>query len=274
MTAEAIRWQRDAGRWVATLSGVYRTADAPETPSQRLVIAALWAGPDAVISHTTAGRLWDLDLPDEDPKRVHVLRRYGQSARNAELIVHRTRRLDAMDRAIRKGVPVTAVERTLVDLAVLLNETELEAALESALRQGLTFDERLWRRVDDLWGHPRLHVLRHLLHVRQKKPAESVLEVQVERFLRGYGIEGFIRQYEVWDGEQWRRLDWARPDTKVALEAESWKYHSGRIDWSRGHTRNRRLIALGWRIIPITRVCLDDEPAKTAREILMACGEA
>ncbi len=274
MTAEAIRWQRTTGRWIPTLSSVYRAADAPETPNQRLVIASLWGGPDAVLSHTSAAALWDLDLPRGEPAKIHVLRRYGQSARNTDLVAHRTRRLDEIDRAVRKGVPVTSVERTLVDLAAVLDEAALEAALESALRQHLTFNERLWRRVEKLWGHPRLHVLRHLLHIRQDAPAESVLEVQVERFLREYSIEGFIRQYEVWDGERWRRLDWARPDVRVALEAESWKHHSGRIDWSRGHTRNRRLVARGWRFIPITRACLDEEPAETARDILKSCDEA
>lgn len=270
LSSRAVDWQVESGRWLVAMPGVYRAADAPETPSQQRVVACLWGGPEAVISHETAAGLWDLDVADVST--THLTRMYGRSARADGLVVHRTRRLDDVDRRVRRGVPVTSVERTLVDLAGRLREEPLEIALESAFKQHLTFLERMRERADALWGRPGLHVLRHLLHVRQNAPAESGLEVQVERFLREFGITGFIRQYEVWDGERWRRLDWANPDVKVALEADSWRYHAGRVDWARGHTRNTRLLALGWLFFPITKESLA-APYETTEQILSTCAQ-
>lgn len=47
-------------------------------------------------------------------------------------------------------------------------------------------------------------------------------------------------------------LDYAFPFYLLALEADSYRHHSSRIDWGRDHTRNRLLTAIGWRILPVT----------------------
>ena len=47
-------------------------------------------------------------------------------------------------------------------------------------------------------------------------------------------------------------LDVAYPDFRVGIEADSYRYHSSRLDWSRNRTRNNPLTALGWRILPVT----------------------
>lgn len=47
-------------------------------------------------------------------------------------------------------------------------------------------------------------------------------------------------------------LDYAYPDDLLALEADSYRHHSSRTDWCRDHVRNRWLMAIGWRILPVT----------------------
>lgn len=47
-------------------------------------------------------------------------------------------------------------------------------------------------------------------------------------------------------------LDFAWPDLRLALEADSYRHHAGRLAWSRDRIRNRQLLSIGWRMVPIT----------------------
>lgn len=243
------------------LPRVYRFAAVPSTWHQRAMAAFLWAEDGAALSHRAAAALWGLEGVGRGG--VEVLVPTTRRVRHRAVKVHSTRILLRRDMRRVEGIPVTAPERTLIDLAGVVDECTLEFALEDALRRGLTTPQRVRRRLEELGGKGRAGTkqLRRLLDVRQARPAESGLEVRVERFLRARGLARcFVRQYEAWDGERRRRLDWAAPDQMVALEAHSWRHHAGRADWSRDQARNAGLEALGWRFVYVTRDDVDDSP--------------
>ena len=58
----------------------------------------------------------------------------------------------------------------------------------------------------------------------------------------------------------------------IALEADSYLWHTARRDWARNQTRNRTLTAMGWRIIPVTWEDLTRNGDSLADEIAMAFG--
>src|SRR5687767_9174557 len=60
ISESAIARRLSSGQWARPLPGVYRMAGAPETPEQRMASAALWAGPEAGVSHRTALHLWGI----------------------------------------------------------------------------------------------------------------------------------------------------------------------------------------------------------------------
>ncbi|MGH2652620.1 MAG: hypothetical protein ACRDHK_15575, partial [Actinomycetota bacterium] len=211
------------------------------------------AGDSALLSFRAAGALWQLDGVERGP--VEVTMTSSRGLRTSRVVVHRAETLAPSDRRTVEGIPVTSPERTLVDMARVLDERTLELAIEDALRRGLTTPERARERLDALGGRGRsgAAMLRRLLDLRHPRPAESGLEVDVERFLRERGLgHFFVRQYDVWDGERRRRLDWAAPEHRVALEADGWRYHSGRQAWSADRARNDRLEALGWLFVSMT----------------------
>lgn len=260
-TPSAIARRVASGEWVRMLPRTYRIAAVPRTWRQRAMAACLWGGESAVLSHRAAGALWQLDGVTRGPVEVTVRR--GRTLYAPGVSVHLSAALPPAEVRRVEGIPVTSPERTLIDLAAVLGERGLELALEDALRRGLTTPERISDRLGELGGKGRrgCTTLRRLLEMRGGGRAESVLEVDVERFLRARGLAGyFVRQYAVWDGERWRRLDWAAPDQMVALEADSWRYHGGRRAWSSDRARNDRLEALGWRFVGITRQGVDREP--------------
>jgi very-short-patch-repair endonuclease len=55
-------------------------------------------------------------------------------------------------------------------------------------------------------------------------------------------------------------LDFAWPELRLAIEANSYRHHASRRDWSRDHVRNNAVIALGWRILPVTWDELTERP--------------
>ena len=47
-------------------------------------------------------------------------------------------------------------------------------------------------------------------------------------------------------------LDFAWADVRLALEAQSYRHHAGRLAWSRDQLRTATLTSIGWRVLPVT----------------------
>jgi hypothetical protein len=136
MTRGMLRLRVEDGRLRLVRRGVYAIGGAPPSWQQTVLAAVLAAGPDAVASHVTAGRLWGLKHCDPLPgsSRIHVTA--PVRVRIDGTTTH-CRDLGRDQRRTRLGVPVTSPERTLLDLAGTLTGTELGQCVDDALRRGL-----------------------------------------------------------------------------------------------------------------------------------------
>jgi very-short-patch-repair endonuclease len=63
------------------------------------------------------------------------------------------------------------------------------------------------------------------------------------------------------------RFDFAYPNARLAIEADSYRYHSSLLDWSRDRVRHNELIALGWRVLPVTFSELRTDPIGVAHQV-------
>lgn len=126
--------------------GVYAFGHRRLTPNGYRLAAAYAYGPTAVVSHRTAGAVWELIETSQARIDITVP---GTSRRSRKGIrVHRARRLDPEDVAVLDGVPVTTVTRTLFDLAGALTRIRLRRAVEQADRSGQLDPDGLWRLID------------------------------------------------------------------------------------------------------------------------------
>ena len=110
---------------------MYAVGHARLTPRGRLWAAILACGGEhaAVISHRSAAALWEL-APPATLVEVTTLR---HSRSTPAVRVHRTTSLHPQDiHRGHDGLPVTAVARTLLDLAAILTPTRLERACHQA----------------------------------------------------------------------------------------------------------------------------------------------
>lgn len=87
----------------------------------------LACGPGALLSHISAAWLWDLTKASPLPASVSVPR-YRKP--RPPLRLHEARSLASEDRALREGIPVTSLPRTLLDLAATVRFEWLEKMVE------------------------------------------------------------------------------------------------------------------------------------------------
>lgn len=242
LSSSALRNELATGRWERLHRGVYRVAGQPETWKQQLMAAILFAGNGACASHRAAGALWSLEgigcklVEISVPAKV----RFADPA----VIAHRTY-LPRADVVLLEPIPVTEPSRTLLDLAAVLT-------LEDAWRRGLVTLARLrWRLAGSRSkGKRGATELRKLLDDRPRgtAPSGSALEVRFKQLLKSSGFHLPVGQYEIKDkGILIARVDFAYPDSKLAIEVDGYKWHSGRRAWDRDLARGNALAASGWR---------------------------
>jgi hypothetical protein len=163
--------------------GVYAVGHLEISAEGRCLAGVLACGPGALLSHASAGWLWG--LLRYRPEVIDVTAPVRRAPR-PPLRLHSARGFTIGDRALVSGIPVTAVPRTLLDLAAILRRDRLERALTRTEERGL-LDlgplEDLFARTS---GHPGHGKLRRALDIYRPPPfSRSELERQFLRLIEG-----------------------------------------------------------------------------------------
>ena len=223
------------------------------TAHGRCLAAVLACGSDAVASHFAAAWLWGLSRASPQQIDVTVPRR-GHAL--GSIRVHRAPAVTASDTTRIEDIPVTALPRTLIDLAVVAPR-RLEMAIERA-EQLEIFD---LKEVDSLLvrckGHHGAGRLRRAL-ASYREPAftRSELERRFLRLVRRAAlpeptINHFIAGYEI-------DAYWAQE--RFGVELDTYDFHGGRAAFERDRIRQEDLKLVGIEIVRITGRRLDREP--------------
>ena len=163
-SASQVQRRLDAGAWIRVHARVYRHAGSPATRALEVTAAMLWAGPGAVLSHTTAAALWRVTA--DAPDRIELLVPRTRAPRAPGVVVHRVARVDPADvTTARGGLSVTTPVRTLIDVAAVVPEHDLAAMLDGALALRLVTRRAVQDRLGTLGtrGRPGTARLRALL---------------------------------------------------------------------------------------------------------------
>ena len=94
------------------------------------MVAALACGSDSALSYLSVAACWELRPVDPVTIDISLPRRSIRPLDGVRL--HRPRRLGPEDVTVHRGIPVTTVPRTLIDLAEVLSTRSLERALDEA----------------------------------------------------------------------------------------------------------------------------------------------
>lgn len=178
-TDSAVGKRVRAGRLHRVHRGVYAVGHAGLSQEGVWMAAVLWAGPGAGLSHLAAAVLWRVWRGRV--RVVDVVSPRGRAGRGP-VRSHRCRNLDPRDVTCERGVPVTTVPRTLVDLADVLDAHRLANVVHEAAFRDLFDAVETREAMERAHGRRGLPVLERALaaHASGSAGTRSGLE---DRFL-------------------------------------------------------------------------------------------
>lgn len=239
------------GEWIALYPGVYAIGTSASTWRRSVLAAILCGGPEAVASGRCAAAI--LGFPGFRPGRVEITT--PKQLKKAPFTVHRG--VVPGEQTVRIGpLRLTDATRTLLDIAAISPEDVVEAGLDDALRRSLTSLPRLrWLlRTAGGKGKKGSGTLARLVEERadgQPIP-ESVLETRLWKPLTRLGVPHPIRQHEVQSIGERYRIDFAFPHAMVAVEAQSYRWHSSPQALQKDADKHNALVGLGWNVVYLT----------------------
>src|SRR4051794_30819480 len=173
LSAQAIKHRVRRGRLHPVARGIYAVGRRELTREGRWMAAVLTCGPNAVLSHGSAAALWRIG-PEW---RLEITIPLSVARHRPGIVIHRRRGLRA---TTHRGIPVTPVVVTLVDLAAVLGDDPVEAAINEADKLDLCDPERLRSELDGLPPWTGIKPLRRILDLRTFTMTDTELE---RRFL-------------------------------------------------------------------------------------------
>jgi AbiEi antitoxin C-terminal domain len=224
-------------------------------------MGAVLAARPAVASHFSAAWLWGLTR--SRPGTIHVTvptpRRAGRP------FVAHFAELPAGDQTERKGIPVTSLARTLLDLAAVLSAARLERVLERAEELRL-FDLIALEEILARSGHhPGIGKLRAALEIYREDPAfvRSKLELRFLELIEAAGLPTPSMNFVV----EGLELDayWERQ--RFVVELDVYETHGSHAAFERDRRRQDDLLLVGVEMIRVTGPRLRGEPAATVERV-------
>jgi very-short-patch-repair endonuclease len=247
--------------------GVYRMAGAPESWEQRLLAACLAAGPEARASVRSAAALYELE--GFRPTLLEITHFGARPSPMEGVVIHETNVFDIGHVARIRSIPVTSVARTLCDLTAVVREWVVERAVDEALRRKLVRLDDILDVADRLEGRGRRKctVMRDILDRRRPgyDPGESRPERHIADLLVRAGLPAPTMQHQVEIGGKRYRIDLCYPELKIAIEFDSWQFHSGRRSFDEDRARANQLVLLGFVVLQFTSKSSDQVIVDTVR---------
>jgi very-short-patch-repair endonuclease len=252
-TRDAVRRRVQSQRLLPLYPGVYAVGHDALTPDARRLAAVLACGPGALLSHRAAGAAQHLlsSSPRFDVTVLHARRK------RQGIAIHRSRLIHPDDRSSVRGIPVTSVARTLVDLADVLSEERLAKAVHEAEFQRV-FDLRAVEAVvDRLPGRKGRHKLSRVLAAYTPEP--HFLRSEAERRFKQLCEDHSLPQPQFNVNIAGNEVDAWWDDVQVAVEIDGAEAHHTRRAFHEDRARDRRLAARAIRVVRVTSRDLDDD---------------
>jgi len=247
MTDRQISYRIRTGRWSRVTTGGYRAIDM--SGRKNLLRAATTVLPACVASHFSAAALHA--LAHVDTKTVSVTVHSRTTHVFPGVRVHRAHDLAPQH---CDGISTTSVARTIVDLAAVVHHQRLRATIDDAIASRKTTAPEIQKVLGDVArrGKPGVRVLRaELENWIGASRDETVLERAGNRLFASAGIEGWATEHSVpWSPN--RRFDVAFPNSQVAIEWDSRRWHAQGQAFEADRERDAAAHAHGWRILRFT----------------------
>jgi very-short-patch-repair endonuclease len=237
--------------------GVYRVGHKAPSIEARYMAAVLACGEGAVLSGQAAGYLWGLIKGTAPPPEVTA----PTNRRIKGIRTRRARRQDT-EATTWRGIPITTVPRTLVDLSSMLSLDDLARAChEAGVKHHTTprqVEEVLAKRPTAPGARKLRKVMSGDVHVTLSKVERKFLERLKEEELP-------LPITNKPAGS--KRVDCRWPEHRLTVELDSYRYHSSRHAWELDRRREREARARGDEFRRYTHDDVLETPDQMLREL-------
>jgi very-short-patch-repair endonuclease len=230
---------------------VYVIAGAPLTWERGIQTGLLSLGPTALVSHRAAATLHGFDRCH--PEAVEFTLPRARRNRRGGATVHSTSHLGRTDAVTVAGFRVTSATRTVIDLARLrVPRTEIEAAIDSAVRLRLSSPAVLERRLAELRGRGRWGC-RLLDELLIDSGGHTMLERRFLALVRHAGLPRPRTQVITRRGTRTvARVDFLYDEYQLVVEVSGQHGHASPAERSKDAQRRNELQELGWAVYEYT----------------------
>jgi hypothetical protein len=229
-----IRRRLQNGVLLLAYPAVYWVGHREHNAQARYRAAVLACGDGAVLSGKAAAHLWGIlkgSPPRPDVTTTRDLRIKGIRTR-------RSRRIDPSDVTTLRGLAITTVARTIVDVAPDLTLDALALVCHEAGVKHKTTPAHIEAVLARRPTSPGAAKLREVMH-GDVRVALSKLERGFLALLRAEGLPLPITNKIVSE----RRVDCRWPEQHVTVELDSYRFHNSRYSWEQGYEREREAYA-------------------------------
>jgi len=207
-----------------------------------------------------------LELTDQPPSLIHVSSAEDRG-RRLDGVVHHRRSIARPDFLIVRGIPCTGAARTIVDCAGSLPVEELERLLMAADASGKLNRRRLEELLAAAPGRRGTRALRHLVG-DDPVDTRSENERRMLRICRRFGVAEPLVNHPIPIGDRTFIADFCWPELRLIVEADSWRWHGGRLATESDTDRGQLLSAAGWKVVHFTRNQIRHSPEIVATRLL------
>ena len=245
--------------------GAYAVGHRALTPSARWMAAALAGGPEAVLSHRSAGQLWGI-FP-KSSIAPEVTRPTAGRARSGT-VLHRSA-LPADEKTICEGIPVTTVPRTLVDLAGILTQRQLERAWNEIEVRQLWDPLSVTTLLERHPGRRGAAMLRRLINgdrpadITRNDLEEGFLTLVIDRF----GLPRPRMNAHLVLRGKFYEVDCLWERQRLVAELDGAAVHRTRAAFESDRERDRILLAEGFWVTRVTWDQMRETPAEVAADL-------
>ncbi len=218
------------GSLIRVYRAVFRVGHQAPSVLAGYMAAVKACGDGSLLSARAAAHL--LGLMKRPPSLPEVLT--GTQRRIRGVKRHRTRRTELVDATTWRGIPVTTVQRTLVDLAAVLDEDDLARAVHEADVRHHTTPERVDEVLSRRHNWPGAQKLRRVIWGEVPVSLSRLESRFLERLKEG-GLPLPETNCRV-DGGY---VDCRWPAHRLTVELDSYRYHGTRHAWEQDRERER-----------------------------------
>jgi hypothetical protein len=252
-----------AGRWTRAHPGVYVLTGSSPSWIQDVWCAWLAAGPAATVTHESALRIHGVERTA--PRPITLTVPHGSHARVAGAIVHQIDDLVPGHIASVNGLPVSRVDRAVVEVAATVGERRL----------GDIVDDVIWGRRSTLLrvsaclrqvarpGKPGIVRLARVLAARSDGPVPAASDLERSMFgtLAAGGLPAPARQTPLpGRGLAEGLVDASYRDARLILEADGRRWHTRIRDLAKDHLRDAEAARVGWETLRFVYEQIVEEP--------------